>query len=125
MGQFRWDIYFAMELKKLDRDIDKIWRERIVKTNLDLIILWLLKNKPRWGYEINMAIKDRFNVYLSAGTLYPLLHSLEEKRYIEGLWESEKGRGRRIYQITPEGEEYLLVGERISNEFLKKILPIA
>ena len=92
-------------LKKLDRDLDIIWRERIVKTNLDLIILWLLKNKPRWGYEINMAIKDRFNVYLSAGTLYPLLHSLEEKRYIEGLWESEKGRGRRIYQITPEGEE--------------------
>ena len=100
----------------------KVWRERIVKSNLDLIILWLLKSKPRWGYEINMAIKDRFKVYLSAGTLYPLLHSMEDKRYLEGLWDSSKGRGRRIYRITPEGAEYLAMGEKISNEMVKKLL---
>lgn len=94
----------------------------MVKSNLDLIILWLLKAKPRWGYEINMEIKERFKVYLSAGTLYPLLHSLEDRRYIEGVWESEKGRGRRIYRITTEGKEYLEIGEKISQEILKKIL---
>jgi len=94
----------------------------MVKSNLDLIILWLLKAKPRWGYEINMEIKERFKVYLSAGTLYPLLHSLEDKRYIEGVWEAEKGRGRRIYRITTEGKEYLETGEKISQEILKKIL---
>ena len=103
-------------------DLEKAWRERVVKSNLDLIILWLLKTTPRWGYELNMEIKERFNVYLSAGTLYPLLHSLEDKRYIEGVWESERGRGRRIYKITPEGEKYLEIGERISQELLKKIL---
>src|SRR5256885_4137736 len=47
------------------------------KNHLDLIILRLLKAKPRWGYEINLEIRDRFKVYLSAGTLYPLLHSME------------------------------------------------
>lgn len=103
-------------------DLEKVWRERIVKSNLDLIILWLLKSKPRWGYEINMAIKDRFEVYLSAGTLYPLLHSMEDKRYLEGIWDSAKGRGRRIYRITPEGAKYLAMGEKISNELVKKLL---
>lgn len=101
------------------RDFDKAWRERLVKANLDLIILRLLKSKPRWGYEINMAIRDTFKVYLSAGTLYPLLHSLEDSGRIEGAWESENGRGRRIYQITQNGLEFLSSGERMTAELVK------
>jgi DNA-binding PadR family transcriptional regulator len=101
------------------RDFDKAWRERLVKANLDLIILRLLRSKPRWGYEINMAIRERFKVYLSAGTLYPLLHSLEDSGRIEGVWESEKGRGRRIYQITQSGLEFLSAGERMTAELVK------
>ena len=101
------------------RDFDKAWRERLVKANLDLIILRLLKSKPRWGYEINMAIRERFKVYLSAGTLYPLLHSLEDSGRIEGVWESERGRGRRIYQITQNGSEFLSAGERMTAELVK------
>ena len=106
----------------MDFDLEKTWKERIVKSSLDLIMLWLLKKKPRWGYEINMEIKESFQVYLSAGTLYPLLHTLEDKRYIEGIWEAEKGRGRRIYKITSEGDKYLEVGKKISQESLKKIM---
>ncbi len=99
----------------------KIWRERFVKTSLDLVILGLLKEKERWGYEINMQIKDKLDVYLSAGTLYPLLHELEEKGFIEGIWEADKGRGRRIYRISPKGEEFLTTGERALDDFLKRI----
>ena len=105
----------------MNADVEKAWWERLVKSNLDLIILSLLKTKPRWGYEINMEIKEHFKVYLSAGTLYPLLHSLEDKRYVEGVWESEKGRGRRIYKITPEGGGYLAIGEKISQDLMKRI----
>jgi len=103
------------------RDVEKGWRERLVKANLDLIILRLLKSKPRWGYEINMAIRDRFRVYLSAGTLYPLLHSLEDGGRIEGVWESEKGRGRRIYQITQNGLEFLSAGQKMTAELVRLI----
>ena len=91
----------------------------MVKSNLDLIILRLLKSKPLWGYEINMAIRERFKVYLSAGTLYPLLHSLEDSGRIEGVWESEKGRGRRIYRITENGLQFLSAGERMTAELVK------
>jgi PadR family transcriptional regulator PadR len=101
------------------RNIEKDWRERVVKNNLDLIILRLLRSKPRWGYEVNIAIRDKFRVYLSAGTLYPLLHSLEEDGHIQGEWESEKGRGRRIYKITDTGINFLETGERATLELAR------
>jgi len=103
------------------RNIEKDWRERVVKNNLDLIILRLLRSKPRWGYEVNIAIRDKFRVYLSAGTLYPLLHSLEEDGYIQGEWESEKGRGRRIYKITDSGMGFLEAGEHATLELARLI----
>ena len=103
------------------RNLEKDWRERVVKNNLDLIILRLLHAQPRWGYEVNTAIRDRFRVYLSAGTLYPLLHSLEEDGYIQGEWESEKGRGRRIYRITESGLHFLETGEKATLELARII----
>src|SRR3989475_9600381 len=104
-----------------NRDLDKSWRERLVKNHLDLIILRLLKVKPRWGYEVNLEIRDRFKVYLSAGTLYPLLHSMEEKGYLQAVWEAEGGRGRKVYRITPRGEEFLAAGSRVAEELLERI----
>jgi len=103
------------------RNLERDWRERVVKNNLDLIILRLLRSQPRWGYEVNTAIRDRFRVYLSAGTLYPLLHSLEEDGYIQGEWESEKGRGRRIYKITESGINFLETGEKATLELARII----
>ncbi len=91
----------------------------MVKNNLDLIILRLLRAKPQWGYEVNMAIRDKFRVYLSAGTLYPLLHSLEEDGHLQGEWESEKGRGRRIYKITETGINFLEAGEKATLELAR------
>jgi PadR family transcriptional regulator PadR len=103
----------------LIRNIEKDWRERVVKTNLDLIILRLLRSRPQWGYEVNIAIRDRYRVYLSAGTLYPLLHSLESDGYIQGEWEADKGRGRRIYKITETGINFLEAGERATLELAR------
>ena len=103
------------------RNLDRDWLERVVKNNLDLIILRLLRSQPRWGYEVNTAIRDRFRVYLSAGTLYPLLHSLEKDGYIHGEWESEKGRGRRIYRITESGISFLEAGEKATMELARII----
>jgi len=90
-----------------------------VKNNLDLIVLKLLRSRPQWGYEVNIAIRDRYRVYLSAGTLYPLLHSLESDGYIQGEWEADKRRGRRIYKITDSGINFLEVGERATIELAR------
>ena len=90
-----------------------------MKNNLDLIVLKLLRSRPQWGYEVNIAIRDRYRVYLSAGTLYPLLHSLESDGYIQGEWEADKRRGRRIYKITDSGINFLEVGERATIELAR------
>ena len=105
----------------LSKSPGRLWRERLVKTGLDLVILGLLMEKDRWGYEINMQIRDKYDVYLSAGTLYPLLHSLEEKGFVEAAWQSEGGRGRRIYKITERGREFVAAGERALEDLLKRI----
>ena len=101
----------------MSKDLDKEWRERFVRSHLDLVVLRLLKDKPKWGYELNIGIRDRFNVYLSAGTLYPLLHGLQDKGYVEGTIEPGP-RVRRIYKITPRGERFLMAGERVLQEIL-------
>jgi hypothetical protein len=41
---------------------------------------------------------------------------LEENGYIQGEWESEKGRGRRIYKITESGINFLETGEKATLE---------
>jgi len=105
----------------LNKDLDKAWRERLVKNHLDLIILRLLKSKPRWGYEANLEIRARFKPYLSVGTLCPLLHSTAETGYLQAVWEAEGGRGRKVYRITDRGQEFLDAGTRSAEEFLKRI----
>lgn len=71
--------------------------------------LWLIGELARHGYE------------LSAGTLYPMLHSLEE----EGLLASEKkvveGKMRKYYHLTPAGEEALIRGREKAIELLDEI----
>jgi DNA-binding PadR family transcriptional regulator len=74
--------------------------EKMVKDNLETIILALIRKKPMCGTDIIKTIHLEFDVLLSPGTIYPLLHLLEE----EGLVASEKHGKAKTY--TPaEGAE--------------------
>ena len=78
----------------LDRSrlsIDSI--EKMVKDNLEAIILALLQKKPMCGTDIIGTIHLEFNVLLSPGTIYPLLHSLKER----GLLTSKKYGKAKTY----------------------------
>jgi DNA-binding PadR family transcriptional regulator len=46
---------------------------------------------------------------------------LEEDGYIQGEWDSERGRGRRIYKITDSGTSFLESGERATLELARLI----
>jgi DNA-binding PadR family transcriptional regulator len=69
------------------------------------VILRLVREKPRHGYEVMKALEERLGgVYsASAGTVYPTLQMLEDQGYIRGV----EAEGRRVYHITPEGERLL------------------
>src|SRR3989475_11609076 len=45
---------------------------------------------------------------------------MEERGYLQAVWEAEGGRGRKVYQITSRGDEFLTAGARAAEEFLKR-----
>ena len=75
-----------------------------------MLILRLLEEKEMYGYEMIDALEKRSdNTFtLKAGTLYPLLHSLERSGYVDSREaESENGRVRKYYSITESGRKIL------------------
>jgi DNA-binding PadR family transcriptional regulator len=74
--------------------------------DLKYVILRLLEEKPRHGYEIIKELEDRFGGAYSPspGTVYPTLTMLEDLGYAKI---SPDESGRKVYEITPEGIAYL------------------
>lgn len=74
---------------------------------LELCVLYLLKNKPRYGYEITQLINKY--IPLTEGALYPILRRFVKEGYCTTyLKESTGGPARKYYQITPSGRNYLI-----------------
>jgi DNA-binding PadR family transcriptional regulator len=73
---------------------------------LRLIILALIKEKPRYGYEIIKELSERVggDYSPSPGVVYPTLTMLEELGYTSA---SQDQAGRKLYTVTPEGEKTL------------------
>ena len=70
----------------------------------------LLERRDMYGYEMIEALRLRSNhVFdLKAGTLYPLLHALEEQRWVVSYDETaDGGRVRRYYHLTADGRNAL------------------
>lgn len=77
--------------------------QRIVRNFLDVHILRLIQTKPMWGYMIIKRMKTLFGIKIRHGALYPLLNSLEEKGFLRSERQTERGRVRRVYEITSKG----------------------
>ena len=80
---------------------------KLTKGLLDLIILQMLDNQPMHGYEIITTIRKNFGVYLGPSTVYPLLSTLEKKKYIQSKWNMEAERPRKVYHLTYDGQTAL------------------
>ncbi len=81
----------------------------LISGSTSMLILRLLEDKDMYGYEmIETLEKKSNNVFtLKAGTLYPLLHSLEEKKYLTAYEDEAGGKIRKYYSLTKEGKKYL------------------
>src|ERR687891_480679 len=76
----------------------------------ELLILALLEERDRHGYEIARLIEDRSRGAISfhAASLYPTLYRLEDKELIQGRWVEKAGqRRRRYYRLTALGKRTL------------------
>ena len=67
--------------------------EKIVRDDLETIVLAILQKKTMCGTEIIGTVHLKFNVLLSPGTIYPLLHSLTQR----GLLTSKKNGNEKVY----------------------------
>jgi DNA-binding PadR family transcriptional regulator len=74
------------------------------KGYLRWIILALLAEKPRSGYDLQQAIDEHLGGWKpSPGTIYPTLHHLSEHKLITGHPSEKEGRQRIIYELNEEG----------------------
>jgi DNA-binding PadR family transcriptional regulator len=89
--------------------------ERIFhKGDFKYIILDLLKDKPRHGYEIIRDLEERFSGFYapSPGAVYPTLQWLEETGYVTSVQQD----GKKVYTITDEGRRFLTEKEKETEE---------
>lgn len=77
--------------------------------NTAMLLLRLLSERDMYGYEMIEVLRERSdNVFeLKAGTLYPLLHGLEDKDQLFSYEKEAGGKLRRYYRITGEGKKEL------------------
>lgn len=102
------DIYFAS-----DAGTD------VTETNFDvqgfardineLLILTTLRTESKHGYQIGLDVETDSNglFCFRHGTLYPILHRLEEGKLIRGSWSKGDGRRRKVYSLTVAGRRHL------------------
>src|SRR4026209_2441546 len=80
------------------------------KGSAETLILALLEERDRHGYEIAKLIDERSGGALKfhVASLYPTLYRLERRKLIEGRWGERAGpRRRRFYRITADGRQML------------------
>jgi len=82
----------------------------IPQGTLDMLILQILSLEPTHGYGIAQRLEQisKSVVQVNQGSLYPALHRLEQKGWLQAEWkESETGREAKFYSLTRTGRKQL------------------
>jgi PadR family transcriptional regulator PadR len=82
----------------------------LLQGTLDLLILKVVALGPVHGYGISQRIRQISKEVLQVqqGSLYPALHRLEKRRWLEASWgESDNGRQAKFYRLSARGRRQL------------------
>jgi transcriptional regulator len=107
---------------------DPIPSRELKKGSAELLILALVEDQPRHGYDIAKLIETRSQGELrfNIASLYPLLYRLEKRGWIDGKWTERAGqRRRRLYRLTQEGRKVLATQRGGWKAFVRAINRIA
>src|SRR5256885_10793421 len=91
------------------------------KGSAEMILLALLEERARHGYELAKLIEaqSKSELQFHVASLYPMLYRLERKKLVEGKWVEKAGeRRRRFYKLTPAGRRALQDSRRTWREFV-------
>ena len=108
--------------------VSRIQERELKKGSAELLLLALLEDRPRHGYEIAKLIEARSGgvLHFSLAALYRLLYRLEKRGWIQGRWvEKPDERRRRFYKLTAEGRRMLEAQRQGWREFAGAIERVA
>src|SRR6186713_2812296 len=94
------------------------------KGSAELMVLAVVEDQPRHGYDIAWRIDQASNGLLRfhVASLYPMLYRMERRGWIQGRWVEKTGqRRRRYYRITAEGKKVLAAQRHSWQEFVEAI----
>ncbi len=94
----------------MSRRVDEVLRGPIKsKTLFPVLLLHLIKEQPDHGYGLMQRIESICGDLVAVNTnkIYPLLRRLEERGFVSATWDHPTKRSRRVYAITPAGDERL------------------
>lgn len=94
-----------------------------LKGHLDLLLLAILADGPAHGYAVIESLRARSQGLfdLPEGTVYPALHRLEDQGLLQSSWLDGSVRRKRIYQLTPKGQQALASRQNEWKQFSKAI----
>lgn len=107
--------------------MDALARE-LKRGSTELLILALLEEGDRHGYELAQLIDERSGGAISfhAASLYPTLYRMEDKNLIEGRWVEKAGqRRRRYYRLTKVGKATLASQRSVWDTFFDALNRVA
>jgi DNA-binding PadR family transcriptional regulator len=89
------------------------------KGDLKYVVLSLIKEKPRYGYEVIKALGEKSHGFYapSPGVVYPTLQMLEEMGYASSI----ERDGKKVYNITKEGSKFLVDNIDLTDEVHKQM----
>ena len=102
-----------------DQDNNDVFNNEVRKGFLKLIVMNIIREKPTHGYEIIQNIQEKSGGRWtpSPGSVYPALEYLESKGYIISHEEERK----KVYSITPKGEQVIEHMRKRREEMLKEL----
>lgn len=95
----------------------------LISGSTSMLILKLLEEKDMYGYEMIDTLRNKSNnvFELKAGTLYPLLHGMEEKGCVKAYEQEVGGKTRKYYSLTKAGRKQLRVKEEEWKEYSQAV----
>src|ERR1043165_8913998 len=98
------------------------------KTGAEILVLALLEERTRHGYELAKLIESRSDGRLEfhVASLYPMLYRMEARGWVKGRWVEKAGeRRKRYYRITGKGRKILAAQRRSWRDFFDALDRVA
>ncbi len=105
----------------MNAQMQKETHAKLIKGLLETIILQELTKQSMHGYQLITTIRKEFGVYFGPSTIYPALGLLEKKGLVKSSWNMKSERPRKVFTITDQGKNLLVVAENSLHMICRRI----